>query len=146
KRSNSEHQTAVISNKRSKQDENVENVNNNRPATPIDLPQNAPQNAPQPNFELLLQIISPYFNPSNAFDYDFINAMNTFIQQDNIDFKLAAIVLEAGTKVWTSKVNLLWSNALKLHSTLLMAIEDINETDSDGKFTNRKAKKKTKIQ
>ncbi|XP_017462164.1 PREDICTED: uncharacterized protein LOC108355514, partial [Rhagoletis zephyria] len=79
--------------------------------------------------------------------------MSSFINNDqgSIDFKLIALSLDAGTRVWTSKVDLVYRSTQKVSNSLSMATGDekagggANFEDEEGLFENsflRNEKKK----
>ncbi|KAH9407803.1 hypothetical protein TYRP_023770 [Tyrophagus putrescentiae] len=98
--------------------------------------------------------MSKSFDPKRAFNYNFINIMSSFINNDqgNMDFKLIALSLDAGTRVWMSKVDLVYRNTQKVSNSLMMAAGDeragganFDNDDEEGLFENsflRNEKKK----
>ncbi|KAH9402754.1 hypothetical protein TYRP_015507 [Tyrophagus putrescentiae] len=107
------------------------------------------------NLKSLHEIMSKSFDPKRAFNYNFINIMSSFINNDqgNIDFKLIALSLDAGTRVWTSKVDVVYRNTQKVSNSLSMATGDERagggganfDDDEEGLFENsflRNEKKK----
>lgn len=96
----------------------------------------------------LQEINSKAFNPNQAFNYNFINIINTFINTNKIDFKIVAASLDAGTKLYMSKVEFIYNNTQKISSSLSMATEehDVNcdlELDQTEKPKRKKVKKNT---
>lgn len=103
------------------------------------------------NLKSLQEVMSKSFDPKNAFKYDFINIMNSFMKNDKgeVDFKIVALSLEAGTKVWTSKVDSVFRHTHKLTNSLSMATDDRRQLDSDednalDETINRNEKKRKK--
>lgn len=78
------------------------------------------------------EINSKAFNPSKAFNYNFINHIDSFVTTQ-VDFKLIGQSLDAGTRVYLSKVNLVLNNTHKMSSSLNMAIDD-QKHDEDDEF------------
>lgn len=85
----------------------------------------------------LLEINSKSFNPNNAFSYNFISNMKFILPNDNVDFKMIGMSIDAGTKLYESKVDLVFSNTQKISSSLSMATAEQNDANfDDGLFDN----------
>ncbi|OTF82216.1 Condensin complex subunit 2-like protein [Euroglyphus maynei] len=86
----------------------------------------------------LHEINSKTFNPSNAFKYNFINKIDAFLlAREMIDFKVIALSIDAGTKLYESKVGVVFSNTQKISSSLSMATNEQNAANfDDGIFDN----------
>ncbi|KAH9418289.1 hypothetical protein DERP_010155 [Dermatophagoides pteronyssinus] len=86
----------------------------------------------------LHEINSKTFNPNNAFSYDFISIIDAFLlRRENIDFKMIAMSIDAGTKLYESKVSVVFSNTQKISSSLSMATSEQNAANfDDGLFDN----------
>lgn len=84
------------------------------------------------NFTLnsIREINSNSFDPNRAFSYNFINNIDSYVTGET-DFKTIALLLDAGTKVYVSRVNFLYNNTHKISSSLNMAIEDQKDDMED---------------
>lgn len=94
----------------------------------------------------LNEINSKSFKPNDAFKYNFINTINAFINTQKIDFKIVAASLDAGTRIYISKVGLIYDNTQKISSSLAMATEepDMNSSDVGNEQSEKRKRKKRK--
>ncbi|KPM04551.1 Condensin complex subunit 2-like protein [Sarcoptes scabiei] len=98
----------------------------------------------------LHEINSKSFNPSKAFNYNVLNdVLSWFNKIENFDYKVMAITLDAGTKVYTSKVDFIYEHFHKILSSLSIAtiervIDDDDNENNEGCDAQSKDQKKKK--
>lgn len=77
-------------------------------------------------------IISKSFNPKKAFENNFISQLGNLLSSSHEkDFKLLGLSLDAGTKLYGSKVEQVYHSTQKVSSSLSMATENRENDEND---------------